>query len=220
MQQVLGLALSKGTKGGKRAAATVSPDIYHSHPVKTIIRLLCHACFLLPSLLMCTPENTAGTDALLVYPGMISLHSKNDSVYLGTSDTLFAQSDERPQSVSRFTYDFALDSTEVTVKSYRELMGSLPREYDSTGPVDEMSPVTYVSWFDAILYCNMRSNSENLDSVYSFLSAERTAAGNIYGLVGLSINYRRNGYGYRPKLPDSSSCQWEHLGINQRCILS
>ncbi len=150
--------------------------------------------FLIGHLLMqCTQENPALSHPRIEYPGMKYMEAKGESVVLG-SRTEEAQLDEKPESFVRFTYDFSIDSAEVTIDSYRELMGSIPREYDSLSVVDEQWPVTYVSWYDAVLYCNSRSKHHDLDTVYSYISIERTSQGDVFRLSGLQINYGRNGY--------------------------
>lgn len=127
------------------------------------------------------------------YDGMVKISSRNNSVILG-SESSSALKDERPLSQVTFTYDFYIDSVEVSVESYRELMGNLPEEYDSLGEINYRWPVFYVSWYDAVLYCNERSKRDSLDTVYSYVSIEKTVSGEIFRFSGLRVQYDRNGY--------------------------
>jgi uncharacterized protein (TIGR02171 family) len=63
--------------------------------------------------------------------------------------------------------------------------------------------VYYVSWFDAVLFCNAKSKKLHLDTVYSYFSISRNPAGSVYDLVGLRIHYDKDGI----RLP--TEAEWE-----------
>ena len=58
--------------------------------------------------------------------------------------------------------DYKMLNTEVTQKFYESVMGENPSYYKG-----ENNPVEYVSWYDAIYFCNKLSEKEGLTPVYS-----------------------------------------------------
>lgn len=142
----------------------------------------------------CIPEKpTEPGHKLSEYRGMVQFHSRDKSVTIGSSGE-DAQTDELPVTHSHFSYDFWMDSCEVTTESYRMLCGVLPAEYDTLSSNDPQLPVTYVSWFDAVLYCNERSKAEELDSIYSYTDIKKNVEGEIFSLSNLKVEYGRHGY--------------------------
>jgi formylglycine-generating enzyme required for sulfatase activity len=70
------------------------------------------------------------------------------------------------------THPFLIQTTEVTQEQWEEMGFPNP----SPSPTCADCPVSIVSWFDAIAYCNARSESEGLETCYDLSSCE--------GLVG------------------------------------
>lgn len=85
---------------------------------------------------------------------------------------------------------FFMDSTLVTQAAYLSLMGVNPANF--TG--DSKRPVEMMTWFDAVLYCNKRSQRDGKDTVYSFTGITGTPGNGCTALAGLTINYAKNGY--------------------------
>jgi uncharacterized protein (TIGR02171 family) len=127
------------------------------------------------------------------YAGMHRIASADKSTRLGSTDTL-AKADEQPLTTATFSYDFWMDTTEVTLALYATLMGRLPAEYARAAHVDGSAPVCYVSWYDAALFCNSRSRNEGLDTVYRYARIDSLTTGRVYRLVGLSSNLQADGY--------------------------
>lgn len=104
---------------------------------------------------------------------------------------------ETPIHTVGFSYSFWIDTIEVTNGQYAEVMGL---------PVPETSfinlPVTNISWYDAVLYCNTKSKKEKRDTVYVYTSKEDNNK-DVF-LTNLKINYTANGY----RLP--TEAEWEY----------
>ena len=137
------------------------------------------------------------------YPGMIKVASKGNTFNQGWNDRL-ASLDEKPGILSTFTYDFYMDSTEITQKQFFDLMKRQPAPDSSSCGVGDRYPVYFVSWFDAALFCNARSRAESLDTVYVYSGKKTLVSGSVYELTGLYSDLTRDGY----RLP--TEAEWEY----------
>lgn len=99
-----------------------------------------------------------------------------------------------------FSHDFYMDTTEITQEDYLKLMGVSPSHYDEYYP---QCPVIYMTWFDAVLYCNARSKRDGFDTVYEYTAINSTDYG-CKGLTELKIVYEKKGY----RLP--TEAEWEY----------
>jgi uncharacterized protein (TIGR02171 family) len=142
-------------------------------------------------------------DSLPVMAGMKLIAASGKSFQQG-SDGPLAQSNEKPDFTSRFTYAFRMDSAEVTQASYAGLMGLNPVPASSAYGRGDAYPVYNVSWFDAALYCNARSKAEGADTVYRYSRVDRAGSGSVYALGGLEVRLDVSGY----RLPTES--EWEY----------
>ncbi len=152
-------------------------------------------------LLFCTPNRAIpGQDALP--SGMRKINSAGESFIQGADDPV-ATVDEKPRMDCFFTYDYWIDTTPVTQKEYCDITGKKPVCDTSPYGRGDDYPVYYVSWFDAVLFCNEKSKKEKLDTFYSYSGAPLSHQGSVYNLVDVHLRYECDGY----RLPTES--EWE-----------
>ena len=93
---------------------------------------------------------------------------------------------------------FRMSRYPITQKEYQEIMGTNPSSFKG-----DNFPVEEVSWFDAIEYCNRRSQKEGLTPAYT-ITGRTPATG--YPITAATITWNRNANGYR--LP--TEAEWEY----------
>ncbi len=135
-------------------------------------------------------------------PGMRMMRAKGKSVRMGAIGEL-AASNEAPRLTAHFSYDFWMDTVEVTQSRFRNLLGRNPVPPGSAGGFGDDHPVFQVTWYDAVLYCNAMGKQAGLDTVYAYDRVLSGPEGGVYGMEGLSIHLERKGY----RLP--TEAEWE-----------
>jgi formylglycine-generating enzyme required for sulfatase activity len=159
----------------------------------------------------CVVRNTGGpvtsNPAILtvinVPAGMKLVPAKGNAFSMGGNT---GESDEQPVHTINFTYDFTVDTVEVTQEAYSTIMSPAYAGYFNptwTAGNGNTYPAYNITWHDAVLYCNARTRSiGSLDTVYTYTSISGTP-GNGSSLNGLSINMSASGY----RLP--TEAEWE-----------
>ncbi|MCL2720593.1 MAG: SUMF1/EgtB/PvdO family nonheme iron enzyme [Treponema sp.] len=110
--------------------------------------------------------------------------------YMGSHLYIVARdSDETPRHVS--ISSFYIGRYPVTQREYQDIIGTNPSYFKG-----DNLPVEQVSWFDAIEYCNRRSQKEGLTPVYSISGSGNNRS--------VTWNHVANGY----RLP--TSAEWEY----------
>jgi formylglycine-generating enzyme required for sulfatase activity/TolB-like protein len=137
--------------------------------------------------------SSRGTQAgfVLVPAGTFSMGSNN------------GDSDEKPVHQVTISRAFYISDHEVTQKEWYNVMGTTVRQQrdmvDKSWPLGgegDNYPMCYVSWYEAIEYCNKRSVKEGLTPAYSG-SGEN-----------ITCNFKASGY----RLPTEAEWEWAAKG--------
>jgi len=148
-----------------------------------------------------TPTPTPGIERS---GSMLRVPAKGKTLLMGSA---VGNDDERPTHTVSFTADFWMDSTEITIAQYDQVMraaypGYAAPSWLSTYGNDPRTAVYRVDWGDAVLFCNARSKAASLDTVYSY-SAIDGIPGNGCILQNVQAKLASNGY----RLP--TEAEWE-----------
>jgi uncharacterized protein (TIGR02171 family) len=125
----------------------------------------------------------------ITIPGMLTIAAAGELGYMGSKADSAAWS-QKPYTVTRFTYDFTIGITEVTVQEFYALMPWIAQSQDTT---QHTHPIANISWYDAALYCNELSKQYGLDTVYSYKGRSVLASGHTYNLEALQVHFDRDG---------------------------
>lgn len=143
------------------------------------------------------------TAALEKSTSLVKIMAKGHSFAVGQPSNALDESGadisfEQPVNVVSFTYDYWMDTTEITQKMFDSLMAQVPGYQKSTGwtstyGVGDNIAAHHISGSDAMLFCNARSKKENLDTCYSYTGITGNP-GRQALLAGVKIDVTKNGY--------------------------
>jgi hypothetical protein len=103
------------------------------------------------------------------------------------------EKDESPEHKVTLTRPFYISKWEVTQTEYEELMGTNPSHFKGRS-----LPVENVTWYDAIEYCNARSETEGLEAVYSINKDTNDPNNkNEYDNIKWTVTWNKEANGFR-----------------------
>lgn len=110
-------------------------------------------------------------------------------------------STEKPEHSVTISEDYYIGKYEVTQKLYKDLMKKNPSRHRG-----DNLPVQYVTWYDAIEFCNALSKKEGLIPYYEIDKINKDYINTLeYDDLKWSVKYNKDANGYR--LP--TEAQWE-----------
>ena len=109
------------------------------------------------------------------HDGMMLVNPKDSTVKLSSKLT------------ADFNYNFSIGKHEITCSEYSKFIKKNNCEKPEY-------PVTNITFFDAILFANEKSKSENLDTAYSYTSLAFDSEGHCTGMLGYEFHADRDAY--------------------------
>jgi len=109
-------------------------------------------------------EKNKNVNNVSVPENMVLISAKNKTFTMGSPSNEPEREDDETQHQVTFSYDFLMGKYEVTQAEYENLMGN---DYAKDYGVGDNYPVYYVSWWDAIKYCNALSKKEGFPVAYN-----------------------------------------------------
>ena len=109
---------------------------------------------------------------------------------------------------------FYIGKYEVTQKQYATVMGSIPSPCSSIYGLGTSYPVYFVTWYDAVSFCNALSEKEGYDDVYTIdytvgSDTNNTSNSDNYKYL-VTADFTKNGY----RLPTEAEWQFAAMGGN------
>jgi len=117
--------------------------------------------------------------------------------------------DFSPAREVTITKPFWIGKYEITQKQYYEITGSNPCEGSKYGYGDNL-PVYNVSWYDAVVFCNMLSERCGLKPYYKITESEDKDNISQYDFLKWTVKVNKNANGFR--LP--TEAQWEYAAAS------
>lgn len=120
--------------------------------------------------------------------GFILFEGADKSVTLGTNEKS-ARTNEKPQMKVELDYDFFIGKHEVTCGEFKEFI-----QADFTKDCKGDLPITGVTFYDAVLFANAKSNSSEGDTAYTYTAAEFDSEGHCINLEDYDFNPSAKAY--------------------------
>lgn len=154
-------------------------------------------CFLTLFLFMSCSKDDKTNDPIEedsedIIAGMLLVEGSSDTIILG-SNKKGVKLTETPEMGVILDYDFLMDVHETICKDFISLMdnSTLTKSLDCS---NDSIPVSNVTFYDAILYANKKSQAEGYDSVYDYASATFDSEGHCTNLSGFAFHPERKGF--------------------------
>ncbi len=116
------------------------------------------------------------------------VHVKGGTFSMGSNN---GKQDEQPVHQVLLN-GFYISKYEITQNDYSKILGENPSEQKG-----RFLPVTNVSWYDAVIFCNKLSETEGLEKIYKIYNPNPT-------YIDVYVNWNANGY----RLP--TEAEWEY----------
>ena len=118
---------------------------------------------------------------------MVLLHSAGIDAYVGTNKS-GTKPNETPKMRVSFDYDFSIARHETTCSEFNSLM-DLQVKCEN-----KKFPATSVTYYDAVLFANARSISENKDTAYTYTGITLDNNGHCISLNGFAFHPEAEAY--------------------------
>jgi formylglycine-generating enzyme required for sulfatase activity len=142
-------------------------------------------------------SGAGGGDAGACAEGMVHIASKGKSFTMGLDpNEAPLQGNGLPWACYlgkhqvTFSYDYCVDSKLVTQAQFSALMGFNPSAHKTNDPT---LPVDSETWYDALLYCNKKSQKDGLQAAYSYGAATMNGM-STSNLANVALDIKKNGY--------------------------
>lgn len=150
-------------------------------------------CSLFALLAGCTNSSSSSTPGEDVpakdeIKDFVSFEGADKSVTLGTSEKS-ARANEKPQMKVELDYDFYIGKHEVTCDEFKEFI-----QADFAKESKGDTPITGVTFYDAVLFANAKSNSSEGDTAYTYTAAEFDNEGHCINLENYDFNPSAKAY--------------------------
>jgi formylglycine-generating enzyme required for sulfatase activity len=158
-----------------------------------VVKTIKNAVMLLTIAFIVSGCVTAGKNKIPIpeipVPKMVKINGGN--FMMGTPDDEVGRENNEGPRHEVTLRTFCMSKYEITQKEFQAVMGFNPAAYFAPD-----LPVDYISWYDAINYCNALSKLEGLKSAYTVTQTEK----------GTDVQWDRSANGYR--LP--TEAEWEY----------